>query len=283
MIDCISRGRLDVGFVRGVVNEIYPANTNPTQTLERLWEGVELALLAWTSHEGPFNYEGRFYHKRSVNIWPRPWQQPHPPVWITGSTDIENTRKVARRGFVFASFLQPYSNTRRLFDAYREAYIDSGVPGSGGTAFMPLVYTTDSESDAERGAHELLWYLTAAKTEPQFKNPPGYASVALNVQALQGKFGGRTESVRQQGLDYMMDQGILIAGTPDKVAARIRLLYDQVGGFDHLLMMDHAGHMDHKRTVRSMTMFAKEVYPQIRDLSRTVKHADDAGASAAAE
>ena len=68
----------------------------------------------------------------------------------------------------------------------------------------------------------------------------------------------------------MMEQGILIAGTPDKVAARIRKFYDQVGGFDHLLMMQQAGHLDHKRTVRSMTLFAKEVYPQIKDLPSTV-------------
>jgi alkanesulfonate monooxygenase SsuD/methylene tetrahydromethanopterin reductase-like flavin-dependent oxidoreductase (luciferase family) len=116
----------------------------------------------------------------------------------------------------------------------------------------------------------LLWYIRSNKTEPQFKNPPGYASIALNVQALQGKFGGRTEAVRAQGLDYMMEQGILVAGTPDKVAARIRKFYDQVGGFDHLMMMQQAGHLDHKRTVRSMTLFAKEVYPRIRDLPPTV-------------
>ena len=30
MIDVISRGRLDVGFVRGVPTEINPANSNPT-------------------------------------------------------------------------------------------------------------------------------------------------------------------------------------------------------------------------------------------------------------
>ena len=55
-------------------------------------------------------------------------------------------------------------------------------------------------------------------------------------------------------------------GTPDQVAAQVRRFYDRVGGFDHLLMMQQAGHLDHARTVRSMTLFAKEVYPQIRDL-----------------
>jgi alkanesulfonate monooxygenase SsuD/methylene tetrahydromethanopterin reductase-like flavin-dependent oxidoreductase (luciferase family) len=270
MIDCLSRGRLDVGFVRGVANEIHPSNCNPTLTNDRLWEGVDLILMAWTSHDGPFNFEGRFWHKRAVNIWPRPYQQPHPPVWTTGSSDLENTRRAAERGFVFATFLQPYDNTRKLFDVYRKYYVDSGVPHGGGTAFMPLVYTADDDTEAERGAQELLWYVTSSKTEPQFKNPPGYAPVALNVRALQGAFAGRTEAVRSRGIGYMMDQGIVIAGTPDKVAARIRLLYDQVGGFDHLLMMQQAGHLDHKRTVRSMTLFANEVYPQIRDLPRTV-------------
>jgi alkanesulfonate monooxygenase SsuD/methylene tetrahydromethanopterin reductase-like flavin-dependent oxidoreductase (luciferase family) len=70
MIDCISRGRLDVGFVRGVPYEIFAANTNPTQTVERLWEGIDLAVKAWTSHDEPFNFEGRFTRRRLVNLWP---------------------------------------------------------------------------------------------------------------------------------------------------------------------------------------------------------------------
>ena len=65
MIDCISRGRLDVGFVRGVPYEIFAANTNPTQTVERLWEGIDLAVKAWTSHDEPFNFEGRFTRRRA--------------------------------------------------------------------------------------------------------------------------------------------------------------------------------------------------------------------------
>ena len=83
-------------------------------------------------------------------------------------------------------------------------------------------YTGDSEVEAEAGAQELLWYVKSSKTEPQFKNPPGYVPVSFNVRALKGLYGGRTEAVRQQGIDYLMEQGIMIAGTPDKVAARIR-------------------------------------------------------------
>jgi alkanesulfonate monooxygenase SsuD/methylene tetrahydromethanopterin reductase-like flavin-dependent oxidoreductase (luciferase family) len=263
MIDCISGGRLECGLVRGVPFEIFPANTNPTQTNERLWEGVDMLVKAWTIHDGPFNYEGRFWHKRAVNIWPRPYQQPHPRIWITGSSDKENIKLVAQKGYVFATFLQPHQNVRALFDLYRENYVGNGTPG--GLAFMPLVYTADSEAEAMAGAEELAWYIRT-KAEPQFKNPPGYVGLDLNVQALKGAFEGRTAAIRTQGLDYLREAGVLLCGTPDSVAKQIRRLYDLVGGFDHLLMMQQAGFLSHEKTVKSMTLFAKEVYPQIKGL-----------------
>src|SRR5277367_3005072 len=80
MIDVISRGRLEMGFVKGVPFEISPANTNPADLTERFWEAHDLILKAMTSHDGPFNWEGTHFQYRSVNVWPRPYQQPHPGV-----------------------------------------------------------------------------------------------------------------------------------------------------------------------------------------------------------
>ena len=77
MLDVISRGRLEMGFVKGVPFEISPANTNPADLMDRFWEAHDLILKAMTTHDGPFNWEGTHFHYRSVNVWPRPWQQPH--------------------------------------------------------------------------------------------------------------------------------------------------------------------------------------------------------------
>lgn len=265
MIDVISKGRLDSGFVRGVPYEVFAANTNPTQTLERLWEGIDLCVKAWTSHDEPFNFEGKFWHKRQVNVWPRPYQDPHPPVWITGSSDKENIREVARRGFTFAMFLQPHEKVKEMFDAYRECSIyDDPEETRRHIAYMPLVATGETEAEAEAFAEKLAWYLQA-KTAPQFRNPPGYVPVAFNVQALKGKYSGRTDAVRAGGMEYLKEQGVMIYGTPDQVYEQIKTFYNNVGGFGQLLMMQQAGHLDHKETVKSMTLFAKEVYPRIRE------------------
>jgi alkanesulfonate monooxygenase SsuD/methylene tetrahydromethanopterin reductase-like flavin-dependent oxidoreductase (luciferase family) len=271
MIDCISYGRLEAGFVRGVPYEVFAANTNPAFTGERLWEGVDLCVQAWKSHEGPFNFEGRFTHKRAINLWPRPYQQPHPPVWVTGSSDLESVARAAASGFVFATFLQPYTQVRKLFDAYRANYHDNGQPGGGGVAFMPLVYVADNEAEAERGAHELTWYLKA-KVEPQYRNPPGFAPIEANVQAMKTGVAARSrtnDSLRSVSIEEQRELGSMVYGTPDQVVEQIKREYHRVGGFDHLLMMMQAGFLDHERTVKNMTLFAKEVYPRIRDLPRS--------------
>ena len=46
---------------------------------------------------------------------------------------------------------------------------------------------------------------------------------------------------------------------------QVKRFYDHVGGFGQLLMMQQAGHLSHEETVKSMTLFAKEVYPRIRE------------------
>jgi alkanesulfonate monooxygenase SsuD/methylene tetrahydromethanopterin reductase-like flavin-dependent oxidoreductase (luciferase family) len=196
---------------------------------------------------------------------------------VTGSSDLPAIRRAASRGFVFATFLQPHVKVKQLFEAYRSAYVLNGQPGGGGTAFMPLVYVADTESEAEAGMKELIWYMTA-KTEAQYRNPPGYAPVEANVMGLKGAFAGRTDAMRSQGLEFQREQGVVMYGTPDQVVAQVKRFYDNVGGFDHLLMMMQAGFLDHARTVANIRLFAKECYPAIRDLARTKPLASKAAA-----
>ena len=271
MVDCISRGRLDAGFVRGVPYEIFASNTNPALTTERLWDGLDLIIKAWTTRDGVFSYESPLCHKRSVNIWPTPYQQPHPPIWTTGSTDSPIIDRIAKRGYHFATFLQPYDKVRVLFDRYRAAATDGPEAASRRLGFMPLVAVGETAREALDRAEQLRWFLRS-KAAPQLRNPPGYVSVGTNVDALKGKFAGRTAAIRQKGMDYLIDKGVVMAGTPDQVVAQVERFYENVGGMGHLLLMLQAGFLDHEETVRNITLFAKEVYPRIRDLGNSTKN-----------
>ena len=88
-------GRLDMGFVKGVPYEFPASNQNPVGVMDRLWEAHDFILKAMSHRGEPFNWEGEHFHYRQVNIWPRPVQQPHPPLWST--TNSKNNAHAARR------------------------------------------------------------------------------------------------------------------------------------------------------------------------------------------
>jgi alkanesulfonate monooxygenase SsuD/methylene tetrahydromethanopterin reductase-like flavin-dependent oxidoreductase (luciferase family) len=82
MLDNLSKGRIIAGFVRGIGSEYHSSGTNPYFSHERFHEAHDLIIRAWTE-PGPFAFDGDHFSLRYVNLWPRPYQTPHPPVWIS--------------------------------------------------------------------------------------------------------------------------------------------------------------------------------------------------------
>ncbi len=266
MIDVLSRGRLEAGFVRGVPYEISPANSNPVRMNEREWEALDMIIKAWTHHDGPVSFEGRFFHSRQINIWPRPWQQPHPPIWIS-TTSPAGAARVGAHGYVQATFLTGFDGTKRIFDAYRNAWREAGrgdeVPLDR-LAYAALVYTGETEAAAHAGAEKLLWYITSNKVPPHFAAPPGYLPIDAGVRMLRGAEHPLSAFAKSASVEAAIAGGIMMAGTPAQVEAQIRKVYEHVGGFGHLLIMGQAGFLEHDETVAGIRMFAREVYPRVK-------------------
>ena len=269
LIDVLSRGRLECGFVRGVPYEIAPANAFPYRGSEKLWEAHDLIMKAWTHHEGTFNFEGRWFHARQVNIWPRPFQQPHPPVWVTmGSAG--SAAQVAQRQHVGAVFLAGYPNIRKIFDGYRQGYLETQGQEAplDRLAYAAMVYVGDSEKTAEEGAKKLLWYLTSNKVGPQFNNPPGYHPPTVAANIMRGPRPGESDR-RDPRLETQLARGNLFTGTPEQVFQQIKNFWEYSGGFGNLLMMGQAGFMTLEETLKSMKLFAQEVYPRLKELTES--------------
>jgi alkanesulfonate monooxygenase SsuD/methylene tetrahydromethanopterin reductase-like flavin-dependent oxidoreductase (luciferase family) len=263
MVDNYSLGRLDVGFVRGVPYETFASNAAPVAMSDRMWESIDLILKAWTSHDGPFNWEGRYFTYRNVNVWPRTYQQPHPPIWVTTGS-ASSVVAIAERGYKAATFLTGYDATKKIFDAYRATRRNLGFETPDDRlGYLALVYVGDTDEAGYEGAKKLRWYLSGNKVARQFQNPPGYHAPALAASLLAG---GSRNALREAPLETVIEQGVIFAGNPDTVYAQIKRHYEFCGGYGELLMMSQAGFMGHDEAVRGMTLFAKEVYPRIRDL-----------------
>ncbi len=269
MIDVLSHGRVEAGFVRGVPYEILPANSNPVRMNERHWEALDLIIKTWTHHDGPFSFEGRFFHHRSINIWPRCYQQPHPPVWVS-TTSPGGAARWAHAA-MFRRRSSPASTPpAAIYDAYRKGWREAGrgqdVPIDR-LAYAALIYVGDTEAQARAGAEKLLWYITANKVPPHFSNPPGYVPVAMNLQLARGAHNVVSAHGTKQGtVDGAIEAGTMFAGTPDQVFKQFKKHWDHVGGYGHLLIMGQAGFLEHDDTVHGIRMFAREVYPRLKEL-----------------
>jgi alkanesulfonate monooxygenase SsuD/methylene tetrahydromethanopterin reductase-like flavin-dependent oxidoreductase (luciferase family) len=234
---------------------------------ERHWEALDLIIKAWTAHDGPVSHEGRFFHHRMINIWPRAYQQPHPPIWVS-TTSPSGAARVGSRGFVQATFLTGFDGTRAVFDAYRRGWREAGrgdVVPLDRLAYAALVYTAPSEAQARAGAEKLMWYITANKIVPHFTYPPGYVPVRTAVDVLRGRTSALSHFGETPSVENAIKAGVMMAGTADQVMKQIRKIYDYVGGFGHILLMGQAGFLDHQDTVLGIKTFAREVYPHLKE------------------
>jgi len=105
MIDTMSGGRVIAGMLRGTPNEYVTYNINPAESRERFEEALSLIVAAWTETE-PFGWQGRYYEYRTIAIWPRPVQQPHPKIYMSGSSPESGEFAARNRvglGFAFTN------------------------------------------------------------------------------------------------------------------------------------------------------------------------------------
>ena len=83
-LDQLSRGRIDVGVASGGKNRPFSAfAVDPTSLVARFTEGLRLAKAVWT--EPRTTFDGRFWQLENAAMEPKPFQKPHPPIWVGGS------------------------------------------------------------------------------------------------------------------------------------------------------------------------------------------------------
>ena len=89
MLDVLSGGRFVAGFPLGTSQDtVFGYGEVPVTLREKYNEAHDLVIKAWTERE-PFAFNGKYTQLRYVNIWPRPYQEPHPPIWVPGSGSLE--------------------------------------------------------------------------------------------------------------------------------------------------------------------------------------------------
>jgi probable F420-dependent oxidoreductase len=122
-LDQLSRGRVDVAVGFGGRNRPFAAfGVDPDDgLLARFNEGLDLMKALWT--EPTVTFDGRFWQLDGGAMEPKPFQKPHPPLWMGGSAPAA-VRRAVRHGDGFfgagstttAAFAEQVSNVRSALE-----------------------------------------------------------------------------------------------------------------------------------------------------------------------
>jgi alkanesulfonate monooxygenase SsuD/methylene tetrahydromethanopterin reductase-like flavin-dependent oxidoreductase (luciferase family) len=268
MIDCITGGRLITGMVRGIGAEYYSTGNNPAFSHARFQEAHDLVVQAWTK-PGPFAFEGKFYHFEYVNMWPRPYQQPHPPIWAPSTGSTETIEWAAHPSHKY-TYLQAYSPTQsvaRYLNYYRECAqrMYGYTASSDQIGWSTPVYISDNDQKARDEAKPHIEHLFNRLLRLPFEMlfPPGYLSAKSLKNMRSHK---RSVSGQEHTIDTLIEQGIIVCGSSDTVRKQLmdthRLL-----GFQNLLCLMQFGTLPRDLTERNIRLFASEVLPALQGLT----------------
>lgn len=266
MIDNLMEGRFIAGFVRGIGCEYHASMTNPGFSHERFREAHDLIVRAWTE-PGPFEFYGKHYHFQYVNLWPRPYSRPRPPIWIPSQGSSETVEFAAHpdRRYTFVITFSPVESVRRNLAAYRaqcEAYGYACPPEQLGWAMPAYVAETDEIARREGGPHAESLFNTFIKSPAQYKLPPGYSSLRSYRAVMESKYRVRESHL---SADALIENGMFLCGSPSTVAERLEAWQADMG-FGNLVPMLQFGTLPAELTEKNLRMFAGEVIPRVRHL-----------------
>jgi alkanesulfonate monooxygenase SsuD/methylene tetrahydromethanopterin reductase-like flavin-dependent oxidoreductase (luciferase family) len=264
MLDVMSRGRLIAGFVRGIGAEYHSSGVNPAFSHERFHEAHDLIVQAWTK-PGPFEFHGEHYNVKYVNLWPRPYQTPRPPIWIPSQGSSETVKWAAHpdRKYKFLVTFSSQDLVTRYLTTYRAQCTEFGYECSGdqlGWALPVYVADTDEQAKEEAGyAVETLFgdYLPMPW---EVSLPPGYTSMESMKRTMS------LRAVRNQGrrtADELIGDGTALIGSAKTVREKIACMVDRTG-VNSLATMLQFGVLPDHLAKRNMERFAAEVMPHFR-------------------
>jgi len=273
MIDVISGGRLIAGFPVGTpMDTCFAFGQNPSTLRERYYEAHDLVLRAWTETD-TFAFNGRFNQQRYVNIWPRPVQKPHPPIWIPGGGSIETWRWCAEMDHVYAYLsyfgYQAGQATMDGFWAEMDRLGKDRNPYRAG--FLQFVGVAESREEAYRLYREPAEYFygRCLHVDPRFANAPGYTSEATQRAGVVGQVAQvarmRRFDTLAREMDAIVEKGYVIIGSPDEVAAQLKEVAVNLN-VGHLMLLMQFGNMGKDFAQYNTKLFADKVMPRLTDL-----------------
>jgi alkanesulfonate monooxygenase SsuD/methylene tetrahydromethanopterin reductase-like flavin-dependent oxidoreductase (luciferase family) len=270
MLDCLSQGRLISGFARGIPREYQVHNVPLPDSRARFEEAFAIITRAWS--EEVFSYEGRFWSYKDVALWPRPVQQPRPPIWMPVVGSKESIEFAARHDLPITPGLGRSQGLRDdIIRYYARCLKEAGhriTPGHLSLGLSAYVADSKARAVAEMGPYHLYFNRTLFShgnfTETSRQRETGYSSTG-STDYVRPENRAAAEFARQDFRNLTMEDVARQAegmpwGTAAEVAERILAAADSAGAGTVQVSLNR-GVLPHEMFMEQIRRFAREVLP----------------------
>jgi flavin-dependent trigonelline monooxygenase, oxygenase component len=250
--DHILGGRLELGVGRGAYEYEYERlGISFKEGKPRFAEALRALEKIWHSPDAAVGFEGDYWSFEPSYVWPRPLQEPHPPVWYAAMTE-PSIETAVHDGYHVTNwpFLSPMSRVAKVSDTFHAAReAAGGVRGEQQLGILRGVYVAETEREARRHVETALVNHRINQRLHHFTqraDPRGY----VEPEPLE----------KEPSADEIYEN--LIMGTPQQCLEKIEE-YGELGVDQLLLMFDFGP--SHEDVLRSMRLFADEVMTPYRE------------------
>jgi alkanesulfonate monooxygenase SsuD/methylene tetrahydromethanopterin reductase-like flavin-dependent oxidoreductase (luciferase family) len=268
MLDSISGGRLVAGMPLGTsmdINICY--GVTPIEQRERYREAHDLIVKAWTARE-VFPWNGKYHQLPMVNLWPRPIQQPHPPVWVPGSGSTSTFHYTAERDYCYC-FLSyfGYKSAEHAVGKYWEVCQQKGRDANPyRLGFLQLVGVSETDEQAERdyARHVEYFYHKLLHVPPEWMGVPGHQDYQSLSNALRNPMAIKAfTTLKEKRFKDFQNDRYVVCGSPATVRDALNNLIDRLR-VGNLMVLLHMGSMSHELALKNIDLFFSEVAPTLR-------------------
>ena len=261
VLDILSGGRLQFGTGRSATwTELGGFQASPDETKKSWDEFVHCIPKMWTQER--FGYEGQYFSMPSRAVLPKPYQKPHPPMWVavtSPGTELDAAdRGIGCLGVTFTSFAEQEAKVKE----YRRRVQHCNPVGSfvnNQVATVNFLYChADNETGAKTGMNMIRHFNYMAAQLDMAKE----AYPAKSYPAA-----GLLPSLRRQasspGDQFKAPEGIAV-GNPDHLIGELRKW--EASGVDRVnFLLNAAEIIPQAQVLDSLRLFATEVMPAFAD------------------
>jgi alkanesulfonate monooxygenase SsuD/methylene tetrahydromethanopterin reductase-like flavin-dependent oxidoreductase (luciferase family) len=253
MLDVLSHGRLEVGVGRGIdFQEVQKLGMDFDELRPRVQEGIELMLKAWTQVE--LEHDGEFYSIGRTAIYPRPLQQPHPPVWVAAESPA-TIEWVASQGFGMGTIFLPTTVVAEKLEHYLGlAEQHGGRIGRETFMLFRNVYVAPSDEEAIADCDPALSHMLFLFADAAL--PPDPALLPDSYAFHRDVFARSMEAPER--FEDLQEAGIVVCGSPASVRTQLLAQIEELG-LRQICLLFAFGNLPHAKVMRSVELFAAEV------------------------